>query len=534
MKSFFRGKKCTVEAGIYALLVLVSHDKSGKSSSLAELFDHICEREGVVKQNNDDCIFLYQERRFAKLGKAASSIIEAYPILRMVLDETHTSNQLVEACQIYMGSELFYSELEALAYFNYTVTFPFLHFVEVSSQADLLEMIPKFYTDLLEKKTNTLQKFIVAIRQISITEPTSELGKHLVDLMCLEAAKGVMLQCGREYGFSDSSNQELRATDLSTLSEKQLEGLPTNNLATERLLAVFDHRAQKSAKCRNFRFKAKSIRNDLMLYKGNQGLVEPSSKKLTKLLSEREKSWNDSQKRKAEDRIAEKLSKALNSNNYTKKLLVDCKSWSGPFTSPSEMLQIINKRPGQANHILRTEIAYLAHTQKGDKLIRPKLYKINGLSFEEKIENLSVLLFDEPGSASATVTDLPTNEDVLKVLKSTVEQNLPSLPVYDLVINHICAVSWLGETANYFWCLGYVKDIQEDCVIVDHLCHANQNSSKHWKYPSVSDIQSVSVDQILDVTVEGDWNSLGSRSQTYTLHNENNIKSTFTKFCADN
>ena len=177
----------------------------------------------------------------------------------MILDETHTSNQLVEACQIYMGSELFYSELEALAYFNYTVTFPFLHFVEVSSQPDLLEMIPKFYTDLLEKKTNTLQKFIVAIRQISITEPTSELGKHLVDLMCLEAAKGVMLQCGREYGFSDSSNQELRATDLSTLSEKQLEGLPTNNLATERLLAVFDHHAQKSAKCRNFRFKAKSI-----------------------------------------------------------------------------------------------------------------------------------------------------------------------------------------------------------------------------------------------------------------------------------
>ena len=290
------------------------------------------------------------------------------------------------------------------------------------------------------------------------TEPTSELGKHLVDLMCLEAAKGVMLQCGREYGFSDSSNQELRARDLSTLSEKQLEGLPTNNLATERLLAVFDHRTQESAKCRNFRFKAKSIRNDLMLYKGNQGLVEPSSKKLTKLLSEK-KSWNDSQKRKAEDMIAEKLSKALNSNNYTKKLLVDCKSWSGPFTSPSEMLQIINKRPGQANHILRTEIAYLAHTQKGDKFIRPKLYKTNGLSFEEKIENLSVLLFDEPGSASATVTDLPTNEDVLKVLKSTVEQNLPSLPVYDLVINHICAVSWLGggKLPIIFGALGMLK-----------------------------------------------------------------------------
>ena len=42
LKSFFRGKKTTVEAGIEALLSLISHDKSGKSSSLSDLFDHIC------------------------------------------------------------------------------------------------------------------------------------------------------------------------------------------------------------------------------------------------------------------------------------------------------------------------------------------------------------------------------------------------------------------------------------------------------------------------------------------------------------
>ena len=103
MRSFFRGKKTTAEAGIAALLALVSHDKSGKSASLAELFDYTCQRENVVKR-----IFLYQERRFAKLGKAAASIVEAYPILTMILDETHTSNQLVEACFIYMQSELFF------------------------------------------------------------------------------------------------------------------------------------------------------------------------------------------------------------------------------------------------------------------------------------------------------------------------------------------------------------------------------------------------------------------------------------------
>ena len=43
LKSLFRGKKTTVEAGIDSLLTLVSHDKSGKSCNLTSLFDITCE-----------------------------------------------------------------------------------------------------------------------------------------------------------------------------------------------------------------------------------------------------------------------------------------------------------------------------------------------------------------------------------------------------------------------------------------------------------------------------------------------------------
>ena len=81
LKSFFRGKKTTVEAGINAIVTLVSRDSSGKSCSLADEFDLVCEREGCVKR-----MFLYKQRRFAKLGKAAAAILEAYPILQMLLD----------------------------------------------------------------------------------------------------------------------------------------------------------------------------------------------------------------------------------------------------------------------------------------------------------------------------------------------------------------------------------------------------------------------------------------------------------------
>ena len=96
LKSFFRRKKTTVEAGIDSFLTLVSHEKLGKSCNLASLCDRICEREGLTKG-----IFIYQERRFAKLGKAAAAIVEAYPIMRLLFDETTITNQLIEACKIW-------------------------------------------------------------------------------------------------------------------------------------------------------------------------------------------------------------------------------------------------------------------------------------------------------------------------------------------------------------------------------------------------------------------------------------------------
>ena len=40
-------------------------------------------------------------------------------MLKMLLDETTTINQLVEACKIYLSSELFFTEFEPLAFFNH-------------------------------------------------------------------------------------------------------------------------------------------------------------------------------------------------------------------------------------------------------------------------------------------------------------------------------------------------------------------------------------------------------------------------------
>ena len=187
-------------------MTLVSHDTSGKSCSQAKLFDLICEREGVQKR-----LFLYQQRRFAKLGKSTAALVEAYPMLIKLIDEISVTNQPTEACMLYLSSEFFYTELEALAYFNHIVPFPFLHDIEKSSQEELLKILPKLHQDLLEGKTDTLKDFVVEIWRVPVKEPSSELVRKTTNMMCLETAKGVKLQCGREYGF-DNTTTDVRTT----------------------------------------------------------------------------------------------------------------------------------------------------------------------------------------------------------------------------------------------------------------------------------------------------------------------------------
>ena len=74
--------------------------------------------------------------------------------------------------------------------------------------------------------------------------------------------------------------------------------------------------------------------------------------------------------------------------------------------------------------IVKTEMAYYAHTHKADKIVRKELYRLNGISHKEMLENLNVLLADEKHVSTSTVTKLPSNDDVMKSLLATTE-NIP-------------------------------------------------------------------------------------------------------------
>ena len=526
LKSFFRGKKTVVESGIQALISLVSRDKSANSTSLADQFDYICEREGVIKR-----IFLYQQRRFCKLGKAAAAIIEAYPYLNMLIDEATTSNLLVQACQLYMSSEIFLTELEALAYFNEKVTFPFLHCVEKSSQQELLEILPKLHEDLLNKKLDTLKEFVVNIRGVSINEPKSDVGKKIIDMMCIEGAAGLEMQCGREYGFSSNreENDENRATNISLLSPSSLEGLPTNNLSAERNLSEFDRRINKISKSINKRFTAKGVKNDLVTHKSEKIIVDSLAKEISNVLLNRENEWNEAQKQQLNTRIQEKMKRSQKRHDYGKKLLTDCKAWMGPCTSAEELLNILKHKPDKAKFIVRTEMAFYAHCHKEQKIGQPELFKLNGISYEEKLTNLCTLLSSDISECSKTIADLPTNDDIFQALG--IVEISPNDPESNIRINYIHAIIWQNEKEEKEWYLGYIKEEIENEYIVEHLQRVSQGSDLMWTYPTTEDIQRVEKEQILPIEIKGDWNM--ERKNKFVLKNINDVIVEFKKYAIE-
>ena len=268
VKSFLRGKKSVVLCAIKCILSFVSHDKSAASTNQAELFDYILDREGKIRH-----LSLYQKHRFTKLGYSCTLILDALPYIQMVLNETHLSNQHTELVKMFLDSELLLTELSCLSYFTHKVSLPLLYAVEVCNQDQLCELFPKLYKDLLEGSFETLKDCTVEYKHLIVEEPITELEKQILKKISMDAAETTDGQCGQESGFRNYKDQELRATAIYKLpSALRKELNDTNNIIAERNHSVFD-RNSVVAKTRNYKFKAKGIRNDMILQDSSFNLL---------------------------------------------------------------------------------------------------------------------------------------------------------------------------------------------------------------------------------------------------------------------
>lgn len=125
----------------------------------------------------------------------------------------------------------------------------------------------------------------------------------------------------------------------------------------------------------------------MVLYKATKEIkLDKLPKRFVTILTHRETQWNVLQQKELKKGQKGKLKKKLESKDYTKRLLQNRKSWGGPYTTVEKLQQILKEKFDQEVHI-KNEFPYQAYTHKPDKMTRPVMFRLNGISHEEKLTN---------------------------------------------------------------------------------------------------------------------------------------------------
>ena len=528
LRSFFRNNT-VVQAGMTALLKIVTPDTSANSCSLSVPFERLCIQHGWSRK-----LQLYRERRFCKLGSCANAIIQALPIFEQLLEETPADNLLAQACRIYLKCEVFISELRLLAYFNFHVAFPFLHAVEKLTTPDLKKLLPRLHQDLLQGKVNTLELHKVKSKIGNVDELRGDLEKRMMTKLAKAAAVCIQVQCGREYGFAADPNEELRAADLTKIPDEELLFAPTNNLIAERKLSVFSRRS-RTAVCKNSQHTGELLRDNMMLHSAGRTDISKRASVIRKELAAMNVLWYTSQKKVQQQAMEVKLSKKRQHVDYVLSLAKACKSWGGPCCSAEELREILKKNGDIDKKIVKAELSFYVHTHKADRANRPELYKLSNIDMPTQLENLSILLSNVDNNASISSVaevSLPTNDDALKVLSENIKDR--EHDVYEA--NMLCISVWY-EGDDVTWHLGYFSSmLDEENFIVEQLVRAEKGSDLMWVHPQLPLMDKVHKDQVLRskngkrFQVKGSWNY--ERKNKFTLKNKDEVIKEFTLFKA--
>ena len=126
---------------------------------------------------------------------------------------------------------------------------------------------------------------------------------------------------------------------------------------------------------------------------GEEEVVKATNNILNHLKSV-EISWTADQRRCWKEKIEESVKKNTRKGKYKDLLLNQCKRHGGPFTSRSEIRDLVKKTHDQKilKSYLRSEVGFQKALHPFDAKERSHLYKMNFLSVEELIENLTILL----------------------------------------------------------------------------------------------------------------------------------------------
>ena len=153
---------------------------------------------------------------------------------------------------------------------------------------------------------------------------------------------------------------------------------------------MFDKLSRQPAKRANKSFTGQNLKNDMTLLHADPQLTE-SGKKVWKMLKERESVWNDEQKRLKSMKDTKKYQKAQNTYAYQNRVLAACKTWGGPCQSVAELNALLLQADNKVICFTQ-EITYYKLTHMSKFLANRQLFRVRGITYEEKLENLTNIL----------------------------------------------------------------------------------------------------------------------------------------------
>ena len=157
-------------------------------------------------------------------------------------------------------------------------------------------------------------------------------------------------------------------------------------------------------------------------------------------------------------------------------------------------------KPDPQGKIVKTELIFYCTTHKMGMLARPDLFKLNKITHQEHLKNLMILLTDND-YATASIADLPSNEDALTIIEGKIPFTELTANSSDIKINNTYMIAWHIEN-TWNWFVGYVKDkLSDNHYAKDHLEILKGGNSTVWKYPGIGDTQIIFNGQIIPVKV---------------------------------
>ena len=167
---------------------------------------------------------------------------------------------------------------------------------------------------------------------------------------------------------------------------------------------------------------------------------------------------------------------------------------------------------------LRQEIGFQKLLHPMDAKERPHLYKMNYLTCEKLVENITILI-DSTIEETGEVVLLPNEDDIMEILK--IKSQEPTM-VPRFIQQQTLAILWNNDNGSSYWSIGFhVCDEEAERIKVDHseLKPGHKDDKTKWIRPLHDDIQVVNPVQILPCDIDGEWDFSSHRQPVYVINN---------------